>query len=425
MKKVCIINSGCGSHRDIFLRIIKSLEEEYTTTKFPDEADLIINYLCGFTENQLAKIFEKMLYLKKLKKENAILIVCGCATRMYNPEIFEAMEFVDYVIKSDKDIVQEVADILNIEASRDYFVEINSGVLLLNIIGGCAKVGGFCNFCKQHYLKKPAKSAFTIEEICKIVARYKKPVLCLTGLNTCCYGKDFGDGKPKLHLLLKALSKIPTLKYIKIDGVSSSGIYEELCEEIEHNEKVVCVQFFLQSGSNHMLLEMNIGSKVEDNLVIINRFKGKAIESGIIVGHPGETEEDIQKTIKFIIDNNLWYVNVMEFMSSSGTPSHDMEQLPEEVYQSHCDAINRVVSELAHSNLDEIANNGVVGYVDKISPYEDNYLIEIRPFDFEGLCYTILDNVPLNLGDKVKLLELEVTDYEKHMFRAQQLEVLE
>ena len=115
----------------------------------------------------------------------------------------------------------------------------------------------------------------------------------------------------------------------------------------------------------------------------------------------------------------------MEFMSSSGTPSHDMEQLPEEVYQSHCDAINRVVSELAHSNLDEIANNGVVGYVDKISPYEDNYLIEIRPFDFEGLCYTILDNVPLNLGDKVKLLELEVTDYEKHMFRAQQLEVLE
>ncbi len=80
MKKICSLNNGCVSHTETFRQIFKSVEQAYTLTNLPHKADIIIDYFCAVTQYDCVKtIPAELLYLSKLKKEGAILIICGCA----------------------------------------------------------------------------------------------------------------------------------------------------------------------------------------------------------------------------------------------------------------------------------------------------------------------------------------------------------
>lgn len=422
MKKICIINTGCGGHSDLFRQIIKSAEKEYEVALYPDEADYIIHFSCGFTGEQLNKLPEDVVYYEKLKKEGATLVFCGCGMSAYKKEIFEEMKVIDHVIVG-MDILPKICEILGVTPTYDQHMDDNEGTLRIMITEGCYKPGGPCNFCKQNYLKIPMKSRYSIEQICEMVEHHGKPIVILGGMNTTNYGLDFGNHKPKLHDLIREVSKLPTVKWIQIEGVASSCIYEELIEEIEHNDKVVYIQFFLQSGSDRMLEKMNVGSKIADNKKVLERLKGKIIDGGVIIGHPGETIQDVLDTIQLIKDYDLWYTVVMSYKDTFMTPSGKMDKLSAKEYDEHCNLAIKALDEFAYRKMSELAKRGIIGYVSQIYPYKNSFEALVKPLQFEGFCYVQVDNASVKLGDKVIVRNSRISDLDHRSFEGGLMEV--
>lgn len=101
MKKICFLNNGCPAHLEIFRKIYKSLENSYSLTNIPSKADVIIQYFCAIIQNEaVATLFEELKYLSLIKKEDATLIVCGCAVDAIGMDFFYGLDFVDYAIGS-------------------------------------------------------------------------------------------------------------------------------------------------------------------------------------------------------------------------------------------------------------------------------------------------------------------------------------
>lgn len=389
MKKICFLNNGCGSHTETFRQIFKSVEQAYTLTNLPHKADIIIDYFCAVTQYDCVKtIPAELLYLSKLKKEGAILIICGCAVDVVGKDFFLSLDFVDYAIGS-QNFLQEILDILNFKCSGHYYIEDADFRLSIDICIGCAKKNGWCSFCKQHYLRKPVKS-MPIDEVCKLAAEITSTtsvfVISLSSLNICNYGIDFGDRKPKLHLLIQALTKIPTVKFIELYSLTASCMYEELIEEIATNDKVILVELAMQSGSDAVLNAMNTGATVNELQVLLDRFSHKPMRSIFVTSHPYETMEDVQKTIDFIEKNNLWYPIVTSCKSSEGTPCYAMEQLDEEAYNNHYNLIGEAVMKLRDNFLNSLIGTFVYGYLFMLTRYEEYDMADIRlqARDFRG-----------------------------------------
>ena len=424
MKKLCIINSGCGGHYDLFRQIIKSAENEYEITIYPDEADVIIHYSCGFTEEQMAEIFKHVVFYEKVKKDGAKLIFCGCGLTGYRKELFKELKVVDHVIIG-MNILPEITQIMGVTPTDNQHYESDEGVFCIKIAEGCYKPGGFCTFCKQNYLKIPYKSNYSIERICELIRSHGKPIVVLQAMNTTNYGTDYDDNKQKLHTLIKEVSKIDTVKWIQVDGVASSCIYEELISELEHNDKVCHVQFFIQSGSDHMLEEMNIGSTIAENSIVLERFKEKAVSGGVVIGHPGETMEDVMKTIQFIKYHNLWYIDVMRYKDSVMAPSGKMEKLSDEDYELHCSMVEEAVEELAYQNMRDIEDNGFMGYISELYTEKGKNMAFITPLKFVGGCYVEVDKMKVKLGDKVYIHNPKILKVSRHYFEDGTVEVKE
>ena len=119
MKKVCIINSGCEGHFTLFRQILESAEN-YESTRYPDEADVIIHFACGFSEKEMTEIFNYVVYYEKLKKPTAKLVFCGCALTGYRKEMFEEFRIVDYVLLG-MNILPKIAQIMGVSITDNQY----------------------------------------------------------------------------------------------------------------------------------------------------------------------------------------------------------------------------------------------------------------------------------------------------------------
>ena len=415
--KVCIMKGGCNGHMDQFQRLKANFKDTYESTAYSNLADVIIYFVCFFTTNQEKDFYYNMFLIEATKKPRATVILCGCGVGAIKPEVIAAYDCIDYVIR-DLNFYEEIAKIMGIKTSKQYYMEDFQGFVYIDVEEGCdkrrkkGKQCKFCNFCKQNYLKVRVKSKYTIEEVCEIVKIHKLPTVILGGLNTTNYGEDFGDGNPKLHLLIKAISEFTFVKWIAVRSVASSGMYPELEEELVNNPKIVSVNYFIQSGSNHMLELMNVGASVEDNSRIIKRLKEKhkAIKGGVIVGYPGETYRDVRQMIEFITDHDLWDSTIFSYINSRGTPAHKEKQLLPKMYEAHCKAVFDAVYKLREKRLQEIAANGMEGWVESIEfEEEEGYHIRVIPFDFDGAWYVIQEELQnVKFGDVVRVIDGQI-----------------
>lgn len=441
MKKICFLNNGCGSHTETFRQIFKSIEQAYSLTSLPHKADVIIEYFCAVTQHDCMKTLPtELLYLSKLKKEGATLIICGCAVDAIGKDFFLSLGFVDYAIGS-QNFLQEILDILNFKCSDHYYIEDDDFRFLIDICNGCVKKNGWCSFCKQHYLRKPVKS-MPFDEVCRLATEITSTtsvfVICLGALNICNYGIDFGDRKPKLHLLIQALSKISTVKFIELYSLTASCMYEELIEEIATNDKIILVELAIQSGSDAVLNAMNTGATVSELQMLLDRFSHKPMRSIFVTSHPYETMEDVQKTVDFIEKNNLWYPIVTSCKNSEGTPVHQMEQLSKEEYHEHYKLIAQTVLRLQDKFLNDLIGTFVYGYLFSLTRYEEDDMADIRlqARDFHGQVIVRIKNYSsshykaiLNSVEEGNLARARITsirsdDAENIVLLAEDLEVL-
>ena len=288
-------------------------KESYTLTTDLKEADLIIINTCSVREKPVAKLFSEIGVFNKHKKEGAKIGVAGCTASHLGKEIIKRAPVVSFVLGARN--VSKINDVIDkkhaVEVSTDYdestyaFGEYRSNPFkaMVNISIGCDKGCTFCIVPTTRGDEISIPSSLIIQEISKAVTTGAKEVMLL-GQNVNNYGRRFGssDETCDFTTLLQKISKIEGLERIRFTSPHPLHMDDAFIEEFASNPKI-CKQIHvpLQSGSTALLKEMKRGYTKENFINRCDKIRTlcpeSTISTDIIVGFPGETEDDFAETM--------------------------------------------------------------------------------------------------------------------------------
>lgn len=315
MKKLYIETLGCAMNVRDSEHMIAELnsKEPYELTKELNKADLIIINTCSVREKPVSKLFSEIGVFNKFKKKGAKIGVTGCTASHLGKDIIKRAPSVDFVLgarnisKITKVIEKRhaVEVDINYDDSSYAFGEYrsNSFKSMVNISMGCDKSCTYCIVPATRGDEVSIPYDLIINEISKAVKSGAKEVMLL-GQNVNNYGKYFTDNIEKCNFtqLLQKISKIDGLERIRFTSPHPLHMDDEFLEEFASNPKI-CKQIHvpLQSGSTSLLKSMKRGYSKEwfiNRCEKIRRLSPNAtISTDIIVGFPGESEEDFEDTM--------------------------------------------------------------------------------------------------------------------------------
>ena len=368
--KACVATFGCQMNFKDSEKLIGILNEIGYEETEDEHADLVLYNTCTVRENANLKIYGRLGYLSKLKKENNNMIIglCGCMMQEEHvvEKIKKSYKFVDLIFgthnifklaellyerlsgqKSVIDIWQGTTEIVeDLPSERKY--SFKSGV---NIMYGC---NNFCSYCIVPYVRgreRSRKPEDIINEIKKLVSEGVVEIMLL-GQNVNSYGKTL-ENPMTFAQLLQEIEKIDGLKRVRFMTSHPKDLSDELIDVMAHS-KIICKQMHLplQSGSDRLLKIMNRHYDKQHYLEIVDKLRKAipdiGISTDIIVGFPGETEEDFNETLDVV--KKVQYDSAFTFIYSkrSGTPAAEMEnQVPQDVVKDRFDRLLKVVNEIS------------------------------------------------------------------------------
>ncbi|MBE6064358.1 tRNA (N6-isopentenyl adenosine(37)-C2)-methylthiotransferase MiaB [Clostridium cochlearium] len=345
----------------------------YENTEDRNKADIIIFNTCCVRENAELKVYGNLGILKGLKAKNPDLIiaVCGCMMQQEGmaEDIIKKYPFVDIIFGTHNSYKfpeylnrtkQEGKSIIEVWDKEDEIVEgipvdrKSSTKAFVTIMYGC---NNFCTYCIVPYVRGRERSrevSDIVKEIKELVkSGYKE--ITLLGQNVNSYGKDL-DPKVSFAELLRIVNDIEGIERVRFMTSHPKDLTEDVIYAIKECDKL-CNHIHLpvQSGSSRILKKMNRSYSREDYLKLVNKIKEEipnvAITTDIIVGFPGETEEDFNETLELV--KEVEYDSAFTFLYSKrkGTPAYDMdEQVPEDVKHERFEKLVKIVNESCEKN---------------------------------------------------------------------------
>ena len=369
--KACVATFGCQMNFKDSEKLIGILNEIGYEETEDEHADLVLYNTCTVRENANLKIYGRLGYLSKLKKENNNMIIGLCGCMMQEEHVVEKIKksyrFVDLIFgthnifklaellyerlsgqKSVIDIWQGTTEIVeDLPSERKY--SFKSGV---NIMYGC---NNFCSYCIVPYVRgreRSRKPEDIINEIKKLVSEGVVEIMLL-GQNVNSYGKTL-ENPMTFAQLLQEIEKIDGLKRVRFMTSHPKDLSDELIDVMAHSKKI-CKQMHLplQSGSDRLLKIMNRHYDKQHYLEIVDKLRKAipdiGISTDIIVGFPGETEEDFNETLD-VVKKVQYDSGAFTFIYSkrSGTPAAEMEnQVPQDIIKDRFDRLLKVVNEIS------------------------------------------------------------------------------
>ena len=395
-KKFFIQTFGCQMNEHDSEVMAGLLEERfYIPTKEIKEADFILLNTCCIREKAESKVLSMLGSLKKLKakKPDLIVGVCGCMIQQKNivPKILHAAPFVnlmfgtnnldklpEYLERIERDgqpvyeIIEEDASAdLKLPASREYPFK-----AFVNIMYGC---NNFCTYCIVPYVRgreRSRKKEDIVEEVRALVADGVVEIMLL-GQNVDSYGNDF-DEPVSFASLLEEIDAIDGIERIRFMTSHPKDFSLALIDVIK-NSKHICHSLHLpvQSGSNEVLRRMNRKYTRERYLEIVQAMREAipdvAITTDIIVGFPGETEEDFQETVDLV--ETVGFDNAFSFIYSKrpGTAAAKFEdQIPLDVKKERLQRLNDTLSKWSLYHNKKYEGQTVKVLVEGLSENNDN-----------------------------------------------------
>ncbi|HEX3030368.1 MAG TPA: tRNA (N6-isopentenyl adenosine(37)-C2)-methylthiotransferase MiaB, partial [Clostridia bacterium] len=354
MKNYVLNTFGCQMNENDSERLAGMLADmSYIESDKNNEADLIIFNTCCVRENAELKVYGHLGALKKLKEEKPDLIIAVCGCMMQQPEVVEYIKkkyrHVDLIfgthnlykfpqllheaLNTEKNIIDVweheglIAEGISIE--RKYGLK-----SLVTVMYGC---NNFCSYCIVPYVRGRERSR-SIEDISKEImdlGQHGSKEIMLLGQNVNSYGKDLGD-ESSFAGLLHEVDKIDGIERIRFMTSHPKDLSDELIAAIRDCKKV-CNHLHLpiQSGSTKILNEMNRKYTKEYYLGLIDKVKtsipGISLTTDIIVGFPGETDEDFEETIDVLEKVRFDSAYTFLYSKRTGTPAAKREdQVSEE-----------------------------------------------------------------------------------------------
>ena len=406
----CVVTFGCQmNERDSekLKGILKAAGYELTES---EKADVVLYNTCTVRENADTRVFGRLGYLNTIKKKNKEMIIglCGCMGQ--EPHIVEKLKesykFVDLIFGTFN--VYKLAELLYAritsgnsiidvwEESKE-FVELlpterkysfKSGV---NIMYGC---DNFCTYCIVPYVRGREKSR-PVEDIVDEIKRLTETgvvEVCLLGQNVNSYGKGL-DGNVTFASLLREIEKIDGLQRIRFMTPHPKDLSDEVIE-VMANSKKICRHIHLpaQSGSSNILKKMNRNYTREDYLALVDKIKTAmpdiSITTDLIVGFPGETEEDFEDTLSLVKEVGYSSAFTFQYSKRTGTLAATFEdQVPEEVMTERFNRLLETVKESSGCN-DDLAGKTmdvlVEGKNEKLEGYLSGRLSNNMLVHFKG-----------------------------------------
>ena len=365
---MCSVTFGCQMNARDSEKLSGILKEIGFVETESENADFVIYNTCTVRENANNKVYGHLGVLGNYKKKNPNMMIALCGCMMQEPQVVEKLKesyrFIDIIfgthnlyrlaeliynrIESGRMVVEVLKDSSQIveELPVDRKYSFKSGV---NIMFGC---NNFCSYCIVPYVRGREKSRepeAIIEEIKGLVADGVTEVMLL-GQNVNSYGKTL-EHPVTFAQLLKQVEAIEGLKRIRFMTSHPKDLSDELIRTMAESKKV-CHHLHLpmQSGSSRILKIMNRRYDKEKYLELVAKIRNAvpdiSLTTDIIVGFPGETEEDFQDTLDVVEKCDFDSAFTFIYSKRSGTPAAKMEnQVPEDVVKDRFDRLLALVQE--------------------------------------------------------------------------------
>lgn len=369
MIQIMFISLGCDKNlvdSEVMLALLQ--EKGYSITNDENEADVCVINTCCFIGDAKEESIENIIELGKLKEKGRLkgIIVTGCLSQRYQKEIFNELPEVDAVlgtmsIESIVEAVDSVVDgrryecftpLTHLPAIKDKR-SIASGTYMgyLKIAEGCNKR---CTYCIIPYVRGDYRSVPMEEVVMQARHLVDNGIreLCLVAQETTLYGTDI-YGKKSLPELLRKLSEIDELHWIRLLYCYPEEITDEMIEEIRVNPKVChYIDMPIQHSEDAVLKRMGrktTKQEIIDRICYIReRIPDIVLRTTLITGFPGETKEEHEGVLEFIDEMEFGRLGAFTYSPEEGTPAAEMDdQIPEDVKERYRDEIMELQQEIS------------------------------------------------------------------------------
>ncbi len=385
--KIGYISLGCSKNLVDTEMMIGLFEKHgFETVNHPSRADMILINTCGFIESAKEEAINTILEMCEYKKKKCqYVIATGCLVKRYKEELKKAIPEVDLWIGcSDyENFWKEVSTILPNEKQEDYLdyeerrITTGDKTAYLKIGEGCSN---HCTYCAIPNIRGPfisRKQEEIIQEAKKLVSKGIEELIVIAQ-DTTKYGIDL-YGEPRLASLLKELEKIPKLKWIRFLYSYPETITDELIQTVKNSSKI-CHYFDIpiQHIANSVLKRMNRHSDGASIRKVIGKIRKEIpdviLRSTVMVGFPGETNEDFEELYDFIKEVKFDKLGAFAYSKEEGTPAVKLkEHIHPQTKKKRYNQIMALQQEISKANL-----QGKIG---------NTYQVLIENVSFDGKYY--------------------------------------
>lgn len=393
------------------------IQNGYKIVENTEKADIYVINTCTVT-NMADRKSRQMLRRVKEINQSAVIVVCGCYAQVAKKELEQIPE-VDIILGineknkivqiveeylANKDNIIEVADVSKQKEFLDFgdvtYTEKNRAVI--KVQDGCNM---FCSYCLIPYARgriRSRKIENVVSEIEKIAKQGIKEVV-ITGIHVASYGKDFDNENIRLINLLEEINKIEGIERIRLSSLEPTIVDEKFAQRLAKLEKI-CDHFHLslQSGCDATLKRMNrkyTTARYKEATEILRKYYPNAnFTTDVIVGFPGETNEEFNQTYKFLKEIGFYKMHIFKYSPRKGTVA---EKLPNQVDGNIKEERSRKLIELSN-NMQNEKNSQYIGKTVKVlfEEYENEYykghttnymVVKVKTKEQEGFIDNIKD----------------------------------
>ena len=366
----CIQTFGCQMNAKDSEKLLGILLQAGFTASEDEASDFVLYNTCTVRDNANQRVYGRLGYLNSLKKKNPHMTIALCGCMMQEPSVVEKIKksyrFVDLVFGThnifrlaellyrcytEKGMVVDVWGgteqiVENLPSRRKY--SFKCGV---NIMYGC---NNFCSYCIVPYVRGRERSREPEDILAEIRALAADGVVevMLLGQNVNSYGKTL-DTPMTFAALLRQVAEIPGIERIRFMTSHPKDLSDELIGVMRDCPKICRhLHLPLQSGSSRILKKMNRVYDKEQYLALVKKIKGEipdlSLTTDIIVGFPGETEEDFEETMDVVRQVRFDSAFTFIYSKRTGTPAAAMEdQVPEEIVKPRFDRLLKEVQRIS------------------------------------------------------------------------------
>ena len=429
--KYGVVSLGCDKNRVDSEIMINEIQKDNIITNDPKEADVIIVNTCGFIEDSKKESIDTILEMANYKNNNCkVLVVTGCLSQRYGEELQELLPEVDVMLGvNDYDKLNEAIKKAMEKGEKSIYCNYSNTVInegsrilttpkhyaYLRIAEGC---DNFCTYCAIPKIRGKYRSR-KIEDLineAKTLSENGVKEIIIVAQDTTRYGIDL-YGEKMLPELLKQLEEINGIEWIRLLYCYPEDITEELIEEFVRNKKLCkYIDIPIQHISDFVLKRM--GRKGNKELVtkvlkdMKKRIPEMSIRTSLIVGFPGERDEDFNELKDFVEEFKFGNLGVFKYSQEEGTAAANMDsQIEDNIKDIRREELMKVqkdiVKKINESKVDKVCK--VV-----VDNFNGEYYIgrnyEMLP-EIDGAIYFKCDKI-LSVGEMVYVKILENLEYD-------------